>query len=329
MVAAGIFTSLGGYPDRELQLSNAEIDVTGDLAGPETVGGIAVILKQPRNEHPFDLGPAAVIDDCDTLWGLHDLFDTASCGTVDLLRGVSIFDLLPYTTPEDIQTSGENLDFLGNRFKTCVEAVRYKKPDVVLCAGTFQLPKRWDKARCNRCKGEAWKLERRMVGYDFGGKSTIRLKNAHGECTRIHRVNTSHPSFSLNYHREYSCFVQLLLLAVSQACTVYRRTWVERTWMNDLRKLCMKQSSKLYPRDDQELCSNDENEEDDMNEDEPINLRYDSLLSRIRKTITSIASSRCDLYDGLLRSSLSRLLNDASLCLRFMPVECLTASQGP
>jgi hypothetical protein len=59
---------------------------------------------------------------------------------VDLLRDISTFDLLPYTTAEEVKKSGEDLDFLGNQFDIYVEAVYRKRPDVVLCAGRYFLP---------------------------------------------------------------------------------------------------------------------------------------------------------------------------------------------
>lgn len=138
--------------------------MTGELAGPETVGGMAIILQQPRDEHPFDQGAAAVIQECDTLRTVAQVFTTVSCGTIDLLRDDPIFDLLPYTTPEEIEWNGEDFDFLSDRFNTCVEAVCRKNPDVVLCAAKYSLPEDWDYARRNQCKGEAWKLEGKGLG---------------------------------------------------------------------------------------------------------------------------------------------------------------------
>lgn len=173
----------------------AEVGVTGILAGPATAGGIAVILQQPRDEHPYGQGATAVIDDCDTLWAVKQIFDTVSCGTMDLQRDISTFDLLPYTTPEEVEERGEDLDFLGDRFNVCVEAVCHKKPDVVLCVGRHFLPEAWGNARRNQCKGEAWKLEGKGIGGSFGKFSTIRLKG-----TRICRVNAFHPSYALHYH---------------------------------------------------------------------------------------------------------------------------------
>jgi hypothetical protein len=274
----------------------AEVDVTGDLAGPETVGGLAVILQQPRNEHPFDQGATAVIQECETLWALDQMFATVSCNTVNLLRDVSVFDLLPYTTPEEVAKNGEKLEFLGDRFDNCVEAVCRKKPDVVLCAGRYRLPEHWDNARRNQCKGEAWKLEGKGIGANFGRFSIIRLKDAKRNYTQIHRVNAAHPSYALNYHPEYSCFRQLLLLAVSQACSVYAGDWTETNWMDDLRATCTRFSRDLR--------------------EEPIELHYWSLLRRIKESITSVASSQADPYQRLLQSSLSTSFNDASLALR-------------
>lgn len=131
--------------------------------------------------------------------------------------------------------------------------------------------------------------------------STIRLKN-----TRICRVNAFHPSYALNYHPEYSCFIQLLLLAVCQAYSVYIGDWAESIWIKELRATCTNLSSELdqYPGHE--------------NDDEELIDYYCSQLRDIREIITSIASSHAEPYQGLVDSLLNTVFNDASLALRLM-----------
>lgn len=83
---------------RSLKLPEAEIQVTTELAGPVSSSGLAVTLQQPREDHPFSKGTGDVIKDCNTLVALDALFRTASCGTLDLQRDVSMIDLLLYTS---------------------------------------------------------------------------------------------------------------------------------------------------------------------------------------------------------------------------------------
>ncbi|UNI22808.1 hypothetical protein JDV02_008662 [Purpureocillium takamizusanense] len=61
------------------------------------MGGIVVVLRQPRDDHPFHEGIDAVIDDCARLRALDDVFRNDSRGSIDIRKHVSIIDLLPFT----------------------------------------------------------------------------------------------------------------------------------------------------------------------------------------------------------------------------------------
>jgi hypothetical protein len=69
-IALGSHISIIQEQGHNLDRCAAEVGVTGALARPATVGGIAVILQQPRDEHPYDQGGAAIIEECDTLYAL-------------------------------------------------------------------------------------------------------------------------------------------------------------------------------------------------------------------------------------------------------------------
>ncbi|KAK2025649.1 hypothetical protein LX32DRAFT_623988 [Colletotrichum zoysiae] len=123
---------------RSLQLPSAEIQVTAQLAGPPEKGGIAVMLQQPRDNHPFERGLEAVIDDCETLRALEEIFYVVSCGTLDFREDITVVDLLPYVSEKLLR----NVDAtrLNSAFRTSNATICAKNPDVLLCAGRIMIP---------------------------------------------------------------------------------------------------------------------------------------------------------------------------------------------
>lgn len=280
----------------KLGLAEAEIKVTTELAGPSTTGGIAIALQQPRENHPFEKGSTAVIQDCETLRVLDVLYDIASCGTVNLLDHVSVIDLLPYTTEKQMKTLND--DSLTELFATFTHSICGKEPDVILCAG-----KVWLDDSQRHCKGSAWTLETKGIGETFDKYPYADLFSNNNKLVRIKRVNGFHPSHAINHHPERSCLIQLILLIVSQTCGILRNQWQEEQWMSYLRINCQdlhrEQKRKLrYLSDFAEY--------------------YGGITARIKETIGDIAESYGEPYDGLLQMGLSELFNDASLCLREM-----------
>lgn len=217
----------------ELGRPQDEIAVTTDLIQPSTVGGILVALQQPRPDHPFKLGTENVIEDCPTLKALCEVFHAVSRGSLNLLRDISVIDLLPYTTEEDWNHMSD--DEKQRIFELSQFAIGAKKPDVVLCAGKIRMPK-----SCWRVKGEMWKLESIGVGKVFPTNIPhIKLKDRYGSWINIRRVNGFHPSYALAHHPEYSPFRQLFFLVVVQACAFYSGTPLcDEEWMKELRLRC-------------------------------------------------------------------------------------------
>lgn len=279
-----------------LGLPEAEVKVTTELAGPSSTGGIAIALQQPRENHPFERGSRAVIQDCETLRVLDVLYNVASCGSLNLLNHVSVIDLLPYTTQNQMKLL--NADTLTELFTTSTHAICAKKPDVILCAGKVWL----DKSQ-QHYKGSAWKFETQGIGGTFDKYPYAELFDQNRKFVRIKRVNGFHPSHAINHHPERSCLIQLILLIVSQTCGIVRDNWEEEQWMSYLRINCQ-----------------------DLHREQKRNLRYSSdfaeyygvITARIKRTIGDIAESIGHPYDGLLQTGLSELFNDASLCLREM-----------
>ncbi|KAK5994464.1 hypothetical protein PT974_04939 [Cladobotryum mycophilum] len=196
-----------------LNVPDYEIQVIAQLAGPAVKGGIAIVLQQPRKNHPFEDGLDAVIEDCKTLSSLCDIFATVSCGTLDLRTDISVVDLLPYI-PDKVTTINDVT--LKDSFRTSVQAVCDKEPDVLLCAGQI-----WTKKFDDR-KGDSNKIESIGPGKKFGStpKLPVRARIRHGDkgLVTIPRVNGFHPSYAINYNPHASVLRQLLILTAAETC---------------------------------------------------------------------------------------------------------------
>jgi hypothetical protein len=221
------------------RLPSPETAVTKQLAGHAAKGGIAVVLQQPRSGHPFERGAQAVVDDCDTLRALQNVFSVMSGGMLDLLRDISVVDLLPFVTDEDWDAlSGDNNENQAEKeraFRTSQWVLAAKEPDVVLCAGRKFLP--W---KLRGLKGDMWKLECKGVGEVFPKKYPwVQIKDRAGNRVKVLPVNGFHPSCAVNHMVEHSCLRQLLCLVVLETCLVYKGVlWREEDWMADLRERC-------------------------------------------------------------------------------------------
>ncbi len=219
---------------RSLKRSREEIQVTAELAGPAVKGGIVVALQQPRHNHPFKKGLNAVIESCETLYALNDIFTAVTCGTLDIRTGITVVDLLPYVS-EDIAEIDDVK--LRESFRVSVQAICGKEPDVLLCAGKIRLPKA---GKFDDRKGDAWKFESIGLGEKFGSTSNrpVKAKIHDGErgFVTIPRVNGFHPSHAINYHSHVSLLRQLQILIGAEACGMLRDDWEDKKWMDELRR---------------------------------------------------------------------------------------------
>lgn len=291
---------------RRLARSSGEISVTAALAGPSTTGGIAIVLQQPRHNHPFEQGLDAVIDDCDTLRALQDIFQTVSLNSLDIRTNVSVVDVLPYVSEKP-----DNADdaVLRSSFRTSAAAICSKEPKVVLCAGQVWLPR---VGKYDDRKGEAFKIESIGVGQTFHevDKSTkkpevVRMRAETGKLVKIRRVNGFHPSRAVNYLLHRSCLRQLQILVAAETCGVYRDDWREEPWMIELRMAC--QSTLQQTRDNIHLLYIPQYEK-----------VYSRKLRDLDAGIVNCSTDTTSLYDELLACRLSETCNDASLILRQM-----------
>ncbi|KAI1272697.1 hypothetical protein F5Y07DRAFT_379237 [Xylaria sp. FL0933] len=301
------------YGDR-VGCETHEISVTSRLAGPAKAGGILVTLQQPRDNHPFEFGLDSVIEDCETLTALDQLFRTASCGTLNVKEHVSLVDLLPFTpqTPATISSQELQDAFQAARLTICA-----KQPDVVLCAGKIWLPyedRHMRRGAANHekfdIKGELWKLESTGVGspdkYD-----TVKLRGSGREQVRMSKVNGFHPSYAVNYHPEHTNLKQLLLLSIVKTCGTYRGDWGEERWMDSLRTECQELTMRL--RDEKQVARGPRNIADYAQIYTTIQQEFFSSIKKIENTQGQASGG---IYDDILASRLSYKCNDASVVLR-------------
>ncbi|KAF4944066.1 hypothetical protein FGADI_12948 [Fusarium gaditjirri] len=271
---------------RFLRRSSDEIKTTAKLAGPAVKGGIAITLQQPRHNHPFEEGIDAVIEDCESLYALYDVFRAVSCETLDIRTDITIVDLLPYVS-EDVAKIPD--DELQESFRASTQIICDKEPDVLLCAGKIWLPRA---GKSDNRKGDAWKFESLRLGESFGSTPklpvTVRVRPPGGRgFVAIPRVNGFHPSHAMNYHPHTSLLRQLQILIGAETCGILRGDWEDEQWMTEMRRRCMEISRVLSEY--QELYS-------------------DSLLHLQNCAKRAISD----------QSGLSEICNDISLLLRQM-----------
>ncbi|KAI0437510.1 hypothetical protein F4803DRAFT_148440 [Xylaria telfairii] len=306
---------------------NDEINVTSQLAGPATTGGILVTLQQPRGNHPFEDGVEIVIQDCDTLSTLNQLFLTASCGTLNVMEHVSLIDLLPFT-PQRVNTVPSTV--LQDAFEASRLAICAKMPDVVLCAGRVWLPPNGGNPGRGPpgqdkfdLKGELCKLEATGVGrpdiYDAVG-----VQGSGAELVPMSKINGFHPAYAITYHPEHTNLRQLLLLNVAKTCGVYRGDWKEDKWMDTLREECFKLTGRL--KDNKQATAHSQTQRPictlhrrtrHLHDYAPV---YSAVQEDFLNSVAIIESSQSqetqDIYNTLLASRLSYRCNDASVILR-------------
>lgn len=215
------------YQHRDGAVSDQEIKVAAELAMPASTGGIAIALSQPAGNHPYSWGTSEVIRESPTLSALSDAVRTVSCHTVNELDMITVMDSLPFLEPGDSASPSERRA-RRNHFFT---VVRKKQPDILLCM--------WRK-KPQDLVSDGDPTQSLGIGRTFAAPPLRLSRTAH---TR--RVNVFHPSYSVNYNPQFSCFRQLLLLEVTHACGMQRGDWEEAEWMASLRRRCGLKASDL------------------------------------------------------------------------------------
>ncbi|RYC78475.1 hypothetical protein BFJ63_vAg18651 [Fusarium oxysporum f. sp. narcissi] len=311
-----------------LKRSYHEIGVTAKLAGPESKGGITVVLQQPRHNHPFKDGLDTVINDCETLCALDDVFTAVSCGTLNIRTDITIIDLLPFMSQDVKQIDDINL---RESFRASGRAICDKEPDVLLCAGKIWLPR---VGKNDDRKGDAWRFESIGVGERFDSiaklLSKARIRHEDGGLVTIRRVNGFHPSYAVNHLPHVGVLRQLQILTGAETCGMLRGDWEEKEWMDELRRNCQKISKSVSaspsksPSQQSPGKSSVSRNSTKYLPDYQV-LYSDALLNLLQASAEPmlfdsrlVEKSPGVFYETLLSSCLSAKCNDASLILRQM-----------
>ncbi|PVH94444.1 hypothetical protein DM02DRAFT_661061 [Periconia macrospinosa] len=273
------------------QVPKDELLVTRQLASPASIGGLVVVLLKPPNSLPYHYGLDLTVQSCPTLAALDEGFRVVTCGSLSL-EDITTVDSLPFIRPKDKLPPG----FKRNRYLQVFEILKAKRPDVILCM--------WQDKDAIGTKLES--VQSIGVGKIFENSAgEIQL----GPGLMATKVNAFHPSYAMYHHPTFSCFRQLLLLEIAQACNKYAGNWTQLEWMTELRERCRMRAS--------ELCIRKER-----------NIKHfrDCLANALTSMKTVIISLRGETmteqtrnhasYDTLLRTSLCDYSNDISLCLR-------------
>ncbi|KAL0929716.1 uncharacterized protein CTRU02_215358 [Colletotrichum truncatum] len=300
-----------------LKLPRPEIQVTAEMAGPSVKGGIAVMLQQPRHNHPFEKGLDAVIDDCETFRALEDIFNVVSCGSLDFRKDISVIDLLPYVSGEISEVDDAALQ---NAFRTSASVICDKEPDVLLCAGKIPMPIK--RAREVKDNSRVYLIENLGVGEQFGRtpkrpiQAKLRPEGQRGFVT-IPRVNGFHPSFAINRHSHISILRQLQILIGAEVCGMYRSDWEEMAWMDILRLRCLSISNTANTSARSPTPATPSKSKPWRSSSRYIpeyQVLYSEALLDIRTCVSRLVSTDQQ-YEVLLNSGLSEKCNDASLIL--------------
>jgi hypothetical protein len=209
--------------EAETPITEEEIEVTCDLAGPSTVGGVCIMLQQPAENHPFAFGIETVMDECATLDAIKDAWAVVTSGA----PLPTILDLHPFIRPSFWKQAQVR------RFppeSSVFDVLVTKRPEVLIAMGKqkdYNLP-------------ELRPLESIGVGQQYPS-GLYPLAPGYEVC----RVNCFHPSFAINYNRSHSCFRQLMLLEIAHGWAVLNGTWNDEPWMDELRDQCKSEGARV------------------------------------------------------------------------------------
>jgi hypothetical protein len=134
-IFAQLFQKIVTYASelREHRIPDEEIDVTRQLAGPLSRGGLLILLIEPCEHHPWQAGIEPVILDCPTLRALEEAVRIGSNVALSLIHDVSVLYLRPFIWSGLKNRLQE--DQLVQLYDLVFEAIRAKRPDTILCMG--------------------------------------------------------------------------------------------------------------------------------------------------------------------------------------------------
>lgn len=214
--------SLRQSQSRSTPISSEEIIFGSKLAEPDTCGGLLVALMQPGRSQQYIGSFEESLTECATLNYLDHAARTL--GSVGL-KDITCVDALPFY-PDSVKVSNAPPE-MRIAYETFLRMIRYKKPDVILCA---------------------WKVPQRFGFVQYSSKGVGKVDDTEVISVDGHPiklVNAFHPSYAINYHPNESCFRRLFVLEMAKAFAELDAGWQEELWMRDLRAYCRQRASEL------------------------------------------------------------------------------------
>lgn len=121
-------------------ISDSELKVTMEFAGPMTSGGPLFLLLQPLEDHPWLKGTTEVTEQCPTWCCLKEAVHICSAGSLNLITDVSVLDLRPFLSKKSYESLTEDQRYELDEL--VFNALRRKKPDtlLILSLGEVRVP---------------------------------------------------------------------------------------------------------------------------------------------------------------------------------------------
>ncbi|PVI03266.1 hypothetical protein DM02DRAFT_698162 [Periconia macrospinosa] len=174
------------------EILDDELTVTKTLAEPFTIGGLLVLLLEPRGYRPWSGGIETVISDCPTLDSLNEGIQIGSGGALSL-HTVSTIDLHPFLAKHNYATLECDKQEELNKLHMQIVGAKHEQD------ATNAL-KKWQ----NVSRLEFW--ERASI------------------------VFATHPSYSVNHNSEDRRCRKALLKSICEACERVGGAWDENAW---------------------------------------------------------------------------------------------------
>ena len=201
-----------------------EVDFCIELARPEKIGGIVLVLQHPDPSQVYGDGYAVEDVRCRMLAAVKELVQFGSGGTRHT-DCVTILDCMPFII-DDYDES----DVHPESHETFLRALEAKRPDVVISCFRTNTPNKFLRLLQGSGVGIA---PRRCMLYFPNGRY------------RFTRISAFHPGFAMNHARTESCFRRLLALEFAKAFGIWRKAWKEEEWMDNLRHHGSEVSKKI------------------------------------------------------------------------------------
>ena len=204
---------------KDISALQTMVDFYVELAKPDTVGGVVVILERPSpaEETRYGGGYHSVIQKTKTLNKVKKLIPLVTNGalTIDDVTILDAFPLQPYDDfdKSEPRKSSRLLDKL----------LSAKRPDIVISC-----------FRAGDHQGFIRILQHPGVGSETNnGCYPLKVRETRHE---FKKIDAFHPSFAITYHADEVCFIQLLELQFAKGFGEWFGTWQEASWMDELRE---------------------------------------------------------------------------------------------